>query len=90
MILYYQDQGINALKAYKQGLNSPKERIAWFRNLTRIVIDPETAPMAATQFPGYEYVQNRQSDITEILPKVDDDAIDAVGYAASEWIRARY
>lgn len=90
MILYYQDQGINALKAYKQGLNSPKERVAWFRNLTRIVIDPDGAPMAAAQFPGYEYVQNKQGDITEILPKVDDDAIDAVGYAASEWIRARY
>lgn len=90
MILYYQDQGINALKAYKQGLNSPKDRIRWFCNLHRIVIDPAGAPMAAQQFPAYEYVTNKQGDITEILPKVDDDAIDAVGYGASEWIRSNY
>ncbi|MEG1247039.1 PBSX family phage terminase large subunit, partial [Gordonibacter sp.] len=88
MILYYQDQGVNAMKAYKQGLNSPKDRIRWFCNLHRIVIDPAGAPMAAKQFPDYEYKPNAQGDTTEILPKVDDDAIDAVGYGASEWIRS--
>lgn len=90
MILYYQDNGLNARKAYKQGLNSPKERIAWMNRLTRIVIDPDAAPMAARQFPAYEYVTNGQGDISETLPKIDDDAIDAVGYAASPWIKGRY
>lgn len=87
MILYYQGQGLNARKAFKQGVNSPTERIRWFNRLTRIVIDPETAPLAAEQFPAMEYVITPAGDITETLPKVNDDAIDAVGYAASVWIR---
>ena len=87
MILYYQQQGLNARKAYKQGVNSPSERVRWFNRCSRIVIDPERCPMAATQFPALEYVITPAGDITETLPKVNDDAIDAVGYAASVWIR---
>ncbi|MBQ9042319.1 MAG: phage terminase large subunit [Eggerthellaceae bacterium] len=87
MIGYYQDQGLAARKAYKQGKNSPRERIRWMNRLAAIVIDPETAPLAAAQFPALEYVITPGGDITETLPKVNDDAIDAVGYAASIWIR---
>ena len=87
MILYYRDQGLNARKAYKQGVNSPSERIRWMNRMSAIVIDPETAPLAAEQFPALEYVITASGDITETLPKVNDDAIDAVGYAASIWIR---
>ena len=87
MIGYYQEQGLNARKAYKQGQNSPRERIRWMNRLNAIVIDPETAPLAAEQFPALEYVITASGDITETLPKVNDDAIDAVGYAASIWIR---
>lgn len=87
MIGYYQDQGLSARKAYKQGKNSPRERIRWMNRLAAIVIDPETAPLAAEQFPALEYVITPSGDITETLPKVNDDAIDAVGYAASVWIR---
>lgn len=87
MIGYYQEQGLNARKAYKQGKNSPSERIRWMNRLNAIVIDPETAPLAAEQFPALEYVITASGDITETLPKVNDDAIDAVGYAASIWIR---
>ena len=47
------------------------------QNLTRIVIDPDRCPLAAKEFPEYEYVSNGQGDITETLPKVNDDAIDA-------------
>ncbi len=43
--------------------------------------------MAAEQFPALEYVVTPAGDITETLPKVNDDTIDAVGYAASVWIR---
>mgnify|MGYP001063472672 CR=1 FL=1 len=43
---------------------------------------------AAKEFPEYEYVSNGQGDITETLPKVNDDAIDAAGYAAGLWIRS--
>lgn len=87
MIRYYQDQGLNARKAYKQGVNAPRERVRWLNRLKAIVIDPETAPLAAEQFPALEYVITPAGDITETLPKVNDDAIDAVGYAASVWIR---
>lgn len=87
MILYYQQQGLHARKAYKQGVNSPTERVRWLNRCTSIVIDPETCPMAAEQFPALEYVITPAGDITETLPKVDDDTIDAVGYAASAWIR---
>ena len=87
MILYYQQQGLHARKAYKQGVNSPTERVRWLNRCTSIVIDPETCPMAAEQFPALEYVITPAGDITETLPKVDDDTIDAVGYAASVWIR---
>lgn len=87
MILYYQQQGLHARKAYKQGVNSPTERIRWLNRLTKIVIDPETCPMAAEQFPSLEYVITPAGDITETLPKANDDTIDAVGYAASVWIR---
>lgn len=87
MILYYQQQGLHARKAYKQGVNSPTERVRWLNRCTSIVIDPETCPMAAEQFPALEYVITPAGDITEILPEVDDDTIDAVGYAASVWIR---
>ena len=87
MILYYRQQGLNARKAYKQGVNSPAERVRWLNRCTSIVIDPETCPMAAEQFPALEYVITPAGDITETLPKVDDDTIDAVGYAASVWIR---
>lgn len=88
MILYYQQEGISAQKAFKQDLNSPKSRIRWMQNLTRIVIDPDRCPLAAKEFPEYEYVANGQGDITETLPKVNDDAIDAAGYAAGLWIRS--
>lgn len=87
MIGYYQEQGFAARKAYKQGKNSPRERVRWFNRLTAIVIDPDTAPLAAAQFPALEYVVTPGGDITETLPKVNDDAIDAVGYAAGVWIR---
>lgn len=87
MILYYQQQGLHARKAYKQGVNSPTERVRWLNRCISIIIDPETCPMAAEQFPALEYVITPAGDITETLPKVDDDTIDAVGYAASVWIR---
>lgn len=87
MILYYQQQGLHARKAYKQGVNSPTERVRWLNRCTSIIIDPETCPMAAEQFPALEYVITPAGDITETLPKVNDDTIDAVGYAASVWIR---
>lgn len=87
MILYYQNNGLNARKAYKQGVNSPTERIRWFNRCTKIVIDPETCPMSAEQFQSLEYVITPSGDITETLPKVNDDTIDAAGYAASIWIR---
>lgn len=87
MILYYQQQGLHARKAYKQGVNSPAERVRWLNRCNSIVIDPETCPLAAEQFPALEYVITPAGDITETLPKVDDDTIDAVGYAASVWIR---
>lgn len=87
MILYYRQQGLSARKAYKQGVNSPAERVRWLNRCSRIVIDPERCPMAAEQFPALEYVTTPSGDITETLPKVNDDTIDAVGYAASVWIR---
>lgn len=87
MILYYQQQGLHARKAYKQGVNSPTERVRWLNRCASIIIDPETCPMAAEQFPALEYVITPAGDITETLPNVDDDTIDAVGYAASVWIR---
>ena len=83
-----QEQGIGAQKSLKQGLNAPKNRIRWMQNLTRIVIDPDRCPLAAKEFPEFEYVSNGQGDITETLPKVNDDAIDAAGYAAGLWIRS--
>ena len=88
MILYYQEQGISAQKAFKQGLNSPKNRVRWMQNLTRVVIDPDRCPLAAKEFPEFEYVSNGHGDITETLPKVNDDPIDAAGYAAGLWIRS--
>ena len=87
MILYYQQQGLHARKAYKQGVNSPSERVRWFNRLTKIIIDPNTCPLAAEQIPALEYVITPSGDITETLPKVDDDTLDAAGYAASVWIR---
>ena len=87
MILYYQQQGLHARKAYKQGVNSTSERVRWFNRLAKIVIDPNTCPLAAEQIPSLEYVITPSGDITETLPKVDDDTLDAAGYAASVWIR---
>lgn len=87
MILYYQGQGLNARKAFKQGVNSPAERVRWFNRMAEIVIDPETCPLAAEQIPALEYVMTPAGDITETLPKVNDDTLDAAGYAASVWIR---
>lgn len=87
MILYYQQQGLRARKAYKQGVNSPSERVRWFNRMKKIVIDPETCPLAAEQVPALEYVITPAGDITETLPKVNDDTLDAAGYAASVWIR---
>lgn len=89
MISFYQEQGLSAIGAYKQGGNSPKERIRWFNSLAKIVIDPEAAPLAAEQFPALEYVITPAGDITETLPKINDDAIDAVGYACGVWIKQR-
>lgn len=87
MILYYQGQGLNARKAYKHGVNSPSERVRWFNRMKEIIIDPETCPLAAEQIPALEYVITPAGDITETLPKVNDDTLDAAGYAASVWIR---
>lgn len=87
MILYYRQQGLHARKAYKTGVNSPTERVRWFNRLAKIIIDPNTCPLAAEQIPALEYVITPAGDITETLPKVNDDTLDAAGYAAGVWIK---
>ena len=87
MILYYQEQGISAQKrqAGPQLAQEPRQVDA---EPDARGIDPDRCPLAAKEFPEYEYVANGQGDITETLPKVNDDAIDAAGYAAGLWIRS--
>ena len=89
MVQYYQEYGLNARNCYKQGANSPRERVRWMNRMARIVIDKERCPLAAEQFRNLEYVITPSGEITETLPKVDDDAVDAVGYAAGVWIKQR-
>lgn len=83
----FRDSGIDAYPV-KKGKDSVKYGIKWLQTLEEIVIDPVRCPLAASEFPAYEYVRTRDGDYTSALPDKDDHAVDSVRYALSPAIVA--
>ena len=78
----FRDYGATARGAEK-GPESVKYSIKWLQSLAKIVIDPELAPEAATEFLEYEYEQDPDGNYISEFPDANNHAIDAVRYATN-------
>ena len=58
----------------------------WFQTRKRIVIDPKTCPVAAREFPAYEYVRTKDGEYTSAYPDKEDHGIAAAFYGANALI----
>lgn len=85
----YRDMGIDA-RPVKKWPGSVGHGIQWLQSLNKIIIDPNRAPLAAEQLPLYEYERTRDGEYCSGFPDENDDAIDAIRYAASSHIQRRY
>lgn len=73
--------GLPAKRAYKRP-DAVRYRIKWLQH-RKIIIDPARTPNAYREFTQYEYIVDRDGNITGELPDANNHAIDAVAYALS-------
>ncbi len=71
--------GIGANAAYKRP-DAVRYRIKWLQH-RKIVIDPARTPNAYREFVNYEYVIDKEGNITGELPDKDNHAVDGTAYA---------
>lgn len=84
----YRDHNLDA-RPVRKGPGSVAYGMKWLTSLVEIVIDPVRCPLAAQQFPTYEFERTRDGAYTSNYPDVDDDAIDAVRYSVNDPINRR-
>ena len=84
----FRSLGIDARPALK-GPGSVAHGMKWLASLASIVIDPETAPLAAEEFPMYQHEQTRDGEYTSNYPDENNHSIDLTRYACGNAI-ARY
>lgn len=78
----YREFGLNCRGAEK-GPGSLKTAMKWLQSLTAIVIDPDRAPEAATEFLNYELEKDRSGEYISEYPDRDDHAIAMARYATN-------
>jgi phage terminase large subunit len=72
-----------------KGNDSVKFSIKFLQSLRKIIIDPNRCPYAAQEFQNFAYLMNKDGEVIEAFPDVDDDSIASVRYATNTyWIRA--
>lgn len=71
--------GLPAKAAYKRP-DAVRYRINWLQH-RKIIIDPERTPNAFDEFTKYEYLTDKDGNITGELPDTNNHSIDAVAYA---------
>lgn len=83
----YRSYGLRAREAIK-GPGSVNYSHKWLQSLAAIMIDPQRCPDTAKEFAEYEYERDKQGEILEGYPDVDNHHIDAVRYATEQiWRR---
>ncbi|MDZ4178678.1 MAG: PBSX family phage terminase large subunit [Coriobacteriia bacterium] len=84
----YRDAGLDARPARK-GAGSREYGMKWLSSLSIIVIDPRRDPLAAVEFPAYEFERTRDGEYVSAYPDANDHSIDRTRYGMSSTIFAR-
>lgn len=71
--------GLPAKAAYKRP-DAVRYRVNWLQH-RKIIIDPARTPNAYKEFTEYEYMTDKDGNITGELPDANNHAIDAVAYS---------
>ena len=71
--------GIDARATYKRP-DAVRYRINWLQH-RKIIIDPARTPNAYREFTEYEYMTDKDGNITGELPDANNHTIDAVAYS---------
>lgn len=78
--------GVNALPA-KKGQDSVNAGVLWLQSLNHIYIDKIKTPVTYREFKNYEYLIDKDDNITSELVDKDNHTIDACRYALGLKIR---
>lgn len=84
----YRAYGLSCRGATK-GPGSVEYSHKWLQSLDCIWIDPKTCPDTAKEFSEYEYARDKDGEIIDGYPDVDNHHIDAVRYATEDIWRRR-
>ena len=84
----YRMAGLDA-RAVAKGPGSVEYGMKWLQALDHIVIDPRRCPLAADEFPMYEYERTRDGEYCSVYPDKHNHSIDATRYALSTAIMRR-
>lgn len=84
----YRAYGLTCRGAAK-GPGSVEYSHKWLQSLDCIWIDPKTCPDTAKEFGEYEYARDKDGEIIDGYPDVDNHHIDAVRYATEDIWRRR-
>lgn len=80
------NKGLNIVPAKKFN-DSVRAGIKWFQGLNGIYINKFRTPWIYKEFKGYEYVLDKDDNITPELPDANNHTIDASRYGASPIMR---
>lgn len=83
-----QDHELKAVGARK-GPDSVEYGIKFLASQIEIVVDPKRTPHFYKQAVNYEYVRDKEGNITSLLPDKDDDGIAALRYAMERFTISR-
>ena len=72
----------------KKGPGSVEHGIQWLQSLEKIIIDPETNPLAAKEFINYSLETDRTGNVISRYPDKDNHAIDSTRYGMRESMSA--
>lgn len=81
-----QNEGCNIVPA-KKGRDSVMAGIVWLQSLNHIYIDPQRTPITYKEFNKYEFMIDKENNITSELNDFDNHTIDACRYALCLKIR---
>lgn len=79
-------EGLNILPA-KKGPDSVKAGVKWLQSLNGIFIDKIRCPVTYKEFKQYEYLIDKEDNVTTELVDDNNHSIDACRYALGNYIR---
>lgn len=77
------DYGLK-IKGCTKGPGSVDFGVKWLADLEQIIIDPVSAPLAASEFVNYALELNRSGDVISRYPDKDNHAIDSTRYGMGD------